>query len=438
MGDAIYSNTQHKLTAEQKKAVGLLSIGTFLEYFDLMLYVHMAVLLNELFFPKTDQFTASLLSAFAFCSSYLLRPFGAIVFGYIGDNIGRKHTVVITTFLMSFSCLIMANLPTYAQIGIAASWIITICRILQGLSSMGEIIGAELYLSEMIKPPLRYSSVAIIGVAGTLGATISLAIASCVTSFEFNWRIAFWFGAGVAFIGSIARTTLRETVEFINAKKRINSTLKQSGITSVSINQKLLAKSNVNKVTIIAYFFIECTGPLWFCITYIYCANILKNSFGFTPEEVIHQNFLVAFVELLGTIILTIFIIKIHPIKVLTIKFYISSIFLILIPVLLNNISNYYELLFVQLFIVLLAPTGFPAFSVFCMKFPVYQRFMCTSLIFAISRALMYAISSFGIVFATNCYNHWGLMIIVIPVIIGYAFGLFYFRKLEVSDGSYY
>lgn len=64
---------QRSLTREQKEAVGLLSVGTFLEYFDLMLYVHMAVLLNELFFPKTDPFTASLLAAFSFCSMYLLR-----------------------------------------------------------------------------------------------------------------------------------------------------------------------------------------------------------------------------------------------------------------------------------------------------------------------------------------------------------------------------
>ena len=66
---------QQSLAREQKEAVGLLSIGTFLEYFDLMLYVHMAVLLNELFFPKTDPFTASLLSAFAFCSVFVLCPF---------------------------------------------------------------------------------------------------------------------------------------------------------------------------------------------------------------------------------------------------------------------------------------------------------------------------------------------------------------------------
>jgi hypothetical protein len=74
---------QRSLTKEQKQAVGLLSIGTMLEYFDLMLYVHMAVLLNELFFPKTDPFTASLLSALAFCSSYILRPFAALIFGSV-------------------------------------------------------------------------------------------------------------------------------------------------------------------------------------------------------------------------------------------------------------------------------------------------------------------------------------------------------------------
>ncbi len=65
---------QQSLTREQKEAVGLLSIGTFLEYFDLMLYVHMAVLLNELFFPKTDAHTAMLITAFSFCSTYLYRP----------------------------------------------------------------------------------------------------------------------------------------------------------------------------------------------------------------------------------------------------------------------------------------------------------------------------------------------------------------------------
>ena len=136
---AIFSS----LSREQNEAICLLQVGTFLEFFDLMLYLHMAVLLNDLFFPKTDPHTAALLSAFAFCSSYLLRPIGALILGYIGDHVGRKATVIVTTLMMAVSCIIMANVPTYEQIGIVATWVVIVCRIFQGLSSMGEVIGAE-------------------------------------------------------------------------------------------------------------------------------------------------------------------------------------------------------------------------------------------------------------------------------------------------------
>ncbi len=137
---------RHKLTRVQKNAAYLLSVGTFLEYFDFMIYVHMAVILNELFFPKSDKHVSSIITAVSFCSMYLFRPIGAIFIGYIGDKIGRRITVVITTMMMAISCIIMANLPTYAQIGIAATWIITICRIVQSISSMGEMVGAQLYI----------------------------------------------------------------------------------------------------------------------------------------------------------------------------------------------------------------------------------------------------------------------------------------------------
>jgi MFS family permease len=112
------TGTFSSLTRAQKQAASLLTIGSFLEYFDIMLYVHMAVLLNEVFFPKTDPNTAQLYTAFGFCSTYFFRPFGALFFGYLGDNIGRKPIIIITTFIMAISCLIMANLPTYEQKGI--------------------------------------------------------------------------------------------------------------------------------------------------------------------------------------------------------------------------------------------------------------------------------------------------------------------------------
>jgi MFS family permease len=93
-----YQQEQRSLTKEQKEAVGLLSIGTFLESFDLMFYIHMAVFLNELFFPQSDPHTTAIYSATAFCSSLVFRPVGAVIFGYIGDNIGRKTIVIITIY----------------------------------------------------------------------------------------------------------------------------------------------------------------------------------------------------------------------------------------------------------------------------------------------------------------------------------------------------
>ena len=135
-------NKQISLNEEQKDAVGLLSIGTLLEYFDVMLYIHMAVLLNELFFPKADPFTASLLAAFTFCSTYVFRPLGALIFGYIGDKFGRRITVLLTMFVMAGCCVVMALLPPYAEIGITASCIMILCRVAQGMAAMGEAIGA--------------------------------------------------------------------------------------------------------------------------------------------------------------------------------------------------------------------------------------------------------------------------------------------------------
>ena len=168
------------LTREQKEAVTLLQVGTFLEYFDLMLYVHMAVLLNEFFFPTTDPHTAALLAAFAFCSTFIFRPLGALIFGWMGDHVGRKSTLIATTILMSISCIVMANLPTYAQIGITATWLVTLCRIAQGMSSMGEIIGAEIYLAESIGRPYAYPAVASLGIASALGAMVAVGMASAV------------------------------------------------------------------------------------------------------------------------------------------------------------------------------------------------------------------------------------------------------------------
>lgn len=125
---------------------------------------------------------------------------------------------------MAISCVIMANVPTYAQIGITASWVITICRGLQGMSS----IGAEFYTAELIPLPLRYKVVGYIGFAGVVGMVVSLMVAEVVLSLGINWRIIFWLGAIIALIGSAARVTLRESPDFSDAKRRLLGMLEKA------------------------------------------------------------------------------------------------------------------------------------------------------------------------------------------------------------------
>ncbi|MGL5720433.1 MAG: MFS transporter [Alphaproteobacteria bacterium] len=273
------------LTRQQKEAAGLLQIGTFLEYFDLMLYVHLAVLLNDLFFPKTDPFTSSLISAFAFCSTYVLRPFGSLLFGYIGDTFGRKMTVVFTTSMMAVACIIMANLPTYAEIGIAAAWGITICRMLQGMSSLGEIVAAEVYLTESTKPPVRYPIVAAVRAFSDFGSMMALAVASLVMSFTFNWRVAFWIGAGIAMVGSVARTRLRETPEFLKMKQHKKEIL-QKGLGT--------EQEKIDKKTALALLLMFCSWPISFYFSYIptrlnrlFSRTFLFRRFNFLPQRLL-------------------------------------------------------------------------------------------------------------------------------------------------------
>lgn len=428
---------QQSLAREQKEAVGLLSIGTFLEYFDLMLYVHMAVLLNELFFPKTDPFTASLLSAFAFCSVFVLRPFGALIFGYIGDKIGRKATVVITTFLMSISCIIMATLPTYEQIGITAAWLVTVCRMLQGLSSMGEIVGAEIYLTEFIKPPKQYPMVMLIAIASMLGGTAALGIAFVATKFEVNWRIAFWVGAGIAVVGGVARTALKETTDFADAKRRLKAILTKTNVENInSLNDPIL-NTKVDIRTAVAFFFIQCGWPTCFYFTYVYCANILKNSFAFTAEQVIQQNFIVSITGLLGYIALLYLSYKIHPLKILKFKVIVFIPFILFCPYIIFNLVDSTGLLLVQAFLVLFVLSTNPATPIFYSYFPIFKRFSYAGFTYAFSRVFMHIATSFGLIYSEKYFGNWGMLLIMLPVTIGYGFGIFYFVKLEKEVGNY-
>ncbi|WP_041816823.1 MFS transporter [Rickettsia akari] len=433
-----YEKEQRSLNKEQKQAVGLLSIGTFLEYFDLMLYVHMAVLLNNLFFPEYDQFTFSLLTAFSFCSTYLLRPIGALMFGYIGDHFGRKIVVVLTTLLMAITCVIIGSMPTYAQIGITASWTLTICRIIQGMSATAEARGAELYLTENSSPPIQYPLVAIITVFSAVGTTVALGIASIFTNHniyqhEPSWRIAFFVGATIAFVGTIARTSLKEAEAFSNKKNKLKLRLQENNITLEEIDKDIIDQQ-VPNATSIWYFFIQCARPPCFYFVYIYCADILKREFGFTPYQIINQNFWVSIIDLLGIIGLAFLSYKIHPLKILKVKLYLFFTSLIFFPIMLNyNPTPLYIFIF-QCLAALFVFDHVPAAPIFYKYFPVFKRFTYTSMLSAIAKLFTYIITSFGLVYLTNYLGYWGLFLIFIPVGTAFFMGVTYFEKMEKNQ----
>lgn len=429
------------LNPEQKESINLLQIGTFLEYFDLMLYVHMAVLLNELFFPKTDPHTTSLLAAFALCSSLAFRPLGALIFGWIGDHIGRKSTIIMTTIIMATSCIIMANLPTYAQIGIAAAWIITICRIVQGMSSIGELIGAEIYLTESIPTPACYPAVALIGVAATLGPFVALGVAFFVLHSGLNWRLAFWIGAAIAIVGTVSRTRLRETPEFLEAKRKYikseveKMNLEHDPIRGAKLNQTW--KEPVNIKTLLSYFFISCGAPLFFYVTFVYYNPILKEKFGYSAEDIIIHNFYLAFISVICSIAVTYLTNYIHPLKINKVRGMFALVLMTALPFLTTDVTSALQLFVIQALIQIVILNEMPSTAIFMRNFPLYSRFTYASFLFALARALMYVVTSFGLIYLSHYLGSFGLWVLTLPTVCAYLYGIFHFEKLEIKIKPY-
>jgi MFS transporter, MHS family, proline/betaine transporter len=431
--------SQNSLTREQKEAVGLLSIGTFLEYFDLMLYVHMAVLLNELFFPAGEgsDFTY-IFSAIAFSSTFVFRPIGALIIGWLGDNIGRRFTVIVTTAIMSITCLVMAFLAPYSQIGITATVVVTCCRIMQGISSMGEILGAELYISELCKDRRRYFMIALVIVCSNLGGNAALGISSLILSNNLNWRIVFFIGASVALVGLVARTAIRETPDFINAKLKLDNSFDVINVKKTKIKESAICNKKIDKKIIISYFFMETMSPIWFYIGYFYSATILKTKFLMPAEGIIFNNLLISFAVTINFIIICFLLKKMHPLRVMKIKTSICFPFLFFLPYLYQNVSTPQELLIINIIVKFLSFDGFATVPVVLSFFPVLKRFTYGAFIYSCSKAIMYIIMSFGIEIFSRNFGTYGILIILLPFSIGYAFSRNYLEKLEKANGNYY
>jgi MFS family permease len=211
--------------SEERRVIVASSVGTVFEWYDFYLYAILAPFFAALFFPPGNA-TAALLGAFgAYAAGFLIRPFGALIFGRIGDLVGRKYTFLVTIVVMGISTVLVGFMPTYATVGFAAPLILILLRLAQGLALGGEYGGAATYVAEHAADHKRGYATSWIQTTATLGMLMALIIIGLCRYFmdakEFSnwgWRVPFWFSIPLLVISIYIRLKLQESPIFQRMK----------------------------------------------------------------------------------------------------------------------------------------------------------------------------------------------------------------------------
>jgi MFS family permease len=213
------------ITAEERKVIFASSLGTVFEWYDFYLYGSLASHIAKHFFAGTDPTTAFIFALLAFAAGFIVRPFGALVFGRLGDMIGRKYTFLVTILIMGSSTFLVGLLPGYASIGIAAPSILITLRILQGLALGGEYGGAATYVAEHAPHGKRGAFTSWIQTTATLGLFLSLmVILGAQTAIgpegfaEWGWRVPFLLSVFLLGISVWIRLSMSESPAFAKMK----------------------------------------------------------------------------------------------------------------------------------------------------------------------------------------------------------------------------
>jgi MFS family permease len=226
MSMARTSGRSSGMTSEEKLVIFASSLGTIFEWYDFYLYAVLAPFFAALFFPAGNA-TAALLSAFAaYAAGFLVRPFGALIFGRIGDLVGRKYTFLVTIVVMGASTFLTGLLPTFAQIGWLAAILLVLLRLAQGLALGGEYGGAATYVAEHARAGERGYATSWIQTTATLGLLLALiVIALCreyMTPDDFKnwgWRIPFLISVVLLAFSVYIRLKLHESPIFEKMKE---------------------------------------------------------------------------------------------------------------------------------------------------------------------------------------------------------------------------
>jgi hypothetical protein len=218
----------HKATRNEKFVVGASSLGTVFEWYDFYIFGTLASVIGKHYFeaPGINETTAFIFALLAFAAGFLVRPFGALVFGRLGDLVGRKYTFLVTMVLMGLSTFLVGVLPTYASIGIAAPIMLIILRLVQGLALGGEYGGAATYVAEHAPNDKRGLYTSWIQTTATMGLFLALAAIGFTRALmgeddfkEWGWRVPFLLSAILLGVSVWIRMQLDESPVFKQMKE---------------------------------------------------------------------------------------------------------------------------------------------------------------------------------------------------------------------------
>jgi len=207
------------------KVIAASSAGTLIEWYDFFVYGALATLLAEHFFPKSNPTAAFLLTLATFATGFVVRPFGAIVFGHIGDRVGRKYTFLLTLLLMGGATFAIGLLPDYETIGIAAPICLVLLRLVQGLALGGEYGGAATYVAEHTPRAHRGFYTSFIQITATGGLLLAIVVILVIRQIigvekftDWGWRVPFLLSIVLVGISYYIRIKMKESPLFAKAK----------------------------------------------------------------------------------------------------------------------------------------------------------------------------------------------------------------------------
>ncbi len=212
-------------TSSLRSVIGASSVGTMIEWYDFYIFGSLATIISTKFFPAGNSVAAFLSTLAVFAAGFVVRPFGALFFGRLGDLIGRKYTFMITLLLMGGATFLIGCIPSFESIGYAAPILVLVLRLLQGLALGGEYGGAATYVAEHAPSHQRGLWTSWIQTTATLGLFISLLVIMLtkkimgMPAFEdWGWRIPFWVSIIMVLVSFLIRKNMSESPLFAKAK----------------------------------------------------------------------------------------------------------------------------------------------------------------------------------------------------------------------------